>query len=829
VSRLRTVHGQLGIALIGALLLLLVMSALAVGAIYLVNNEKQISGADLESNTAYYAAEAGMEKMISDLASLYTLRQSPTVADVQTLGNFPPALPNFTYPEYQFVVPNNSGIPISERRNISSGPNAGLIAQIIPMTLNVTAQRPTEAQVRMSRSIEVALIPVFQFGVFCDNDCSYFAGPNFDFAGRVHTNGNLFLASSSTLTFHDKVTAVGEVVRAELANGVSTVSTGRTGNVRIPTAPSGCDGSASSCRDLQENEGSKVAGPLSANNTSWTSLSVSSYNGLVLNGRTGAKPLQLPFVTAGVGPIEIIRRPPPGESPVSAVGQSRLFNLSQIRVLLANTAAELPGGAGDAQNIALDNVGIYATGVPVAGANPTYFATADVARDGDWVRPTGFGGAQWPLLNGFLRVEVLHTDGTYSAVTREWLELGFARGLVAPTTGVANGVHPNAILILQQQADRNGNGSLADAGESAVVTGAAAKSNWFPLNLYDTREGEVRDNSLGAASTSCAVGGVMNVVEVDVNNLKRWLAGTIGATGNQVESASQNGYILYFSDRRGTLVASGEYGYEDVANPADSAGTPNGALDPGEDSSGNGLLETAGAGNLGTGFALANGNPYLRMANCTTLGRKNRVTGARHAIKVINGGLGNLPTRPDGTGGFTVASEQPVYLQGDYNANAGGWTAAHAAAAVISDSVTLLSNNWTDYQSFRYPTYQSNVARRATQSYYRFATAAGKSLTFQRPAWGAYEDFGTDGGVHNFLRYLEDWSGVGANYKGSLVSFYYSQYATGTFKCCNTVYSAPTRNYSFDTDFLDPAKLPPGTPHFRDIVNVGFKQDFKAY
>src|SRR3954469_2196671 len=463
------------------------MSALAIGAIYLVNNEKQISGADLESNTAYYAAEAGMEKMISDLANLYTLRQSPTVADIQALGTFPPPLPNFTFPEYQFVVPNNGGIPISERRNISSGPTAGLIAQIIPMTLNVTAQRPTEAQVRMSRAIEVALIPVFQFGVFCDNDCSYFAGPNFDFAGRVHTNGNLFLASSATLTFHDKITAVGEVVRSELANGVSTVSTGRTGSVKIPTSPTGCDGSASACRDLQENEGSKVTGPLSANNTAWTSLSVSTYNGLILNGRTGAKPLQLPFVGGGVGPIEIIRRPPVGESPVSAVGQSRLFNLAQIRVLITNTAGELPGGAGDAQNIALDNVGVYAAGVPVPGASPTYFATADSTKDPDWVRPTGFSGAQWPLLNGFLRIEALHTDGTYCPVTREWLELGFARGLVPPTTGIANGVHPNAILILQQQADRNGNGTLADAGESATVTGAGAQSNWFPLNLYDTR------------------------------------------------------------------------------------------------------------------------------------------------------------------------------------------------------------------------------------------------------------------------------------------------------------------------------------------------------
>ena len=71
---------------------------------------------------------------------------------------------------------------------------------------------------------------------------------------------------------------------------------------------------------------------------------------------------------------------------------------------------------------------------------------------------------------------------------------------------------------------------------------------------------------------------------------------------------------------------------------------------------------------------------------------------------------------------------------------------------------------------------------------------------------GREEDFGTDGGMHNFLRYLENRGANGAtvNYSGSLISMYYSQYNTGKFKCCNAVYGAPTRNYFFDTQFLNP-------------------------
>jgi len=58
-----------------------------------------------------------------------------------------------------------------------------------------------------------------------------------------------------------------------------------------------------------------------------------------------------------------------------------------------------------------------------------------------------------------------------------------------------------------------------------------------------------------------------------------------------------------------------------------------------------------------------------------------------------------------------------------------------------------------------------------------------------------------------------------------MVNLYYSRYGTGAFKCCTTVYSPPTRNYSFDTNFLTPSLLPPGTPEFKDVVDLGFQQN----
>ena len=971
-------------ALISALLLLMLMSALAVAVLIKVNTDQRLQKTDSGNNLAYYGAEAGMEKLTADLGNLYTLNAAPNWCDITALqAGFPSVTDvGVTYSTYAITIPAPPGgctAPPWRVQTISQGPNSGLIAQIVPLTLQVTADRPGGEEVSMVRQVEVALIPVFQFGVFSQSDLSFFPGPDFDFNGRTQTNRNLFLASQSSLTFHTFIRAAGDVVRDQLANGAGTVAQGRTSPVNIPTTTAGCDGAKPACRNLTvtpTNEGSSKNGPTPTYggtgtvNTNWTSLSTSTYNSIILSGSTGVRPLSLSFVQSGVNPIEILRRPA-GEAATSALGESRLYNQAQIRVLLSDDPAELPGGAGDVNNIRLANVQTsaaapdYSKGVPAAvpaglGAMPsgsgkpymTWFAEASTAVQdpttwngttgqrclpADWVtlpstpapasaaftllnyetlpvnvanpkaavftvpatgyapfistanpiappacfataaqaaalRPVGVASVPappttWNLIDGYLRVEIRQADGTYLPVTKEWLELGFARGLNPPTAAAPNPVHPNAILLFQQPADRTGNGVLDTAGAASVCSGglcgiskpaevqtdpnsnryyygdgndatSATRYNWYPINFYDAREGELRENQ--RASTTCFVGGVVNAVEIDVKNLQRWLNGTTGANGKTTEAVTQNGYVLYFSDRRGMLtnpnaggVKNGEYGFEDVINPAVAAGTPNGTLDTGEDADGNGKLDVWGAIDLGLGFGAANsGNPN-KTINCMNMARKNWISGARHVVRLVDGSRGNVPVRwdstPVGGGGFTLATENAAYILGDYNSSvANTFTGAHAASAVIADTVTLLSNGWTDMESFTSPT--DVAGRGGATTYFRVAIASGKNINFPLPVWGGApavpQDFGTDGGVHNFLRYLENWGGSSSNYMGSMVSLYYSQYATGIFKCCGTVYSPPTRNYAFDIDFLDVTKLPPGTPKFRYVVDVGFQQVF---
>jgi len=876
-------HRSRGFTLIASLLLLVLLSGVAVGLMYMVNGSGKVGSSDMEANIAYYGAESGMEKLTSDLASLYQLELAPTQGDLNTLAlSSPPSsaqISGMTYLEnVKWTQTDANGNPITATSIISSGANQGLTAEIIPITLQVTAIRPTGASVSMTRGVQVALIPVFQFGVFSDSDLSYFPGPPFSFKGRVHSNGNLFLAADSgPLVLDAKVTAVGQIIRDRLANNFSN-GANYQGSVFIPDKTGGCDslvgGGAQGpdCLDFgldanNTTDDSSWGGgipPAGAANPNWNTASTGTFNGFVGNAASiGVQPLQLPFVQGATGGIadqqaQIIRRPLPNESATTPLGASREYNKANIRILLADTQAGLrPGSpANDGQDVDLTNGGVP-TAFTVTGApgGTTGTAWADPAKDGNWVALGSNPGlaAPWPLYNGWLRVEYKNAGGAWVGATGEWLQLGWARSLLPPAAPlVGNPVNPNAIIILQELADRNGNGIID--GTDGTVTAASIGGNysWYPINFYDPREGFPRD-ATGLANGSCYANGIMNAVELDAGNLQQWLLGKTGASGALVDPSKENGYLVYFSDRRGMLpnpnarptpgVLNGESGLEDDINTA-NGGTPDGTLEPitagynnsngfsPEDVDENGLLDNWGWANISDGFGInpaANpGNPYVQV-DCFNRGRQNKVTGARHVLRMVDGALNNLPTKANGSGGFTVASENPVYILGNYNSNSGDpfWTnqaaadIPHAAAAVIGDAVTLLSNNWSDLNDMANTTNLGN--RKATDTYYRMAIAAGKNMNFPQPA-GTGNDFGTDGGVHNFLRYIETWPNL--FYRGSLISLYYSEYSTGIFKCCNLVYSPPTRNYFFDTEFLVPTNLPPGTPELQDINNLTYWQSF---
>ena len=207
-------------------------------------------------------------------------------------------------------------------------------------------------------------------------------------------------------------------------------------------------------------------------------------------------------------------------------------------------------------------------------------------------------------------------------------------------------------------------------------------------------------------------------------------------------------------------------------------------------------------------------------------GRLARPVLFRRALKVINGGInvvGGVNVNSLPAAGLNIVSENPMYIYGKFNATSGSAQAdPNVPAALIGDSITLLSRTFRDTMTFVFPNDQNN--RNATGSSYRFAMVTGKTIPFPKPAGWGVEELGSDGGVHNFMKMLEDWGGQTLNYRGSMVSLYYSRQAIGIYRADDNIYSPPTRGYNFDSDFLSPPLLPPGTPMFRDINTLKFRQ-----
>ncbi len=152
------------------------------------------------------------------------------------------------------------------------------------------------------------------------------------------------------------------------------------------------------------------------------------------------------------------------------------------------------------------------------------------------------------------------------------------------------------------------------------------------------------------------------------------------------------------------------------------------------------------------------------------------------------------------TGGLTVASSLPLYIQGDYN------TVGKKPSAVIADAVSLLSNNWKDANS-AVNNVNSGSSRTATPTTINTAFLAGIRDT----AGSQYS-----GGVENYPRLHERWDGVTLSIRGAFVSLWNSQIATGGWKygqqSSNSQYTAPNRNWNYDTDFSSGTNMPPFTP-----------------
>ncbi|HPK03616.1 MAG TPA: hypothetical protein PLS90_14305 [Candidatus Sumerlaeota bacterium] len=150
--------------------------------------------------------------------------------------------------------------------------------------------------------------------------------------------------------------------------------------------------------------------------------------------------------------------------------------------------------------------------------------------------------------------------------------------------------------------------------------------------------------------------------------------------------------------------------------------------------------------------------------------------------------------------GFTVATDDPLYIKGDYN------TVNKTLAMVACDSLMILSNAWNDANSTNY----SN--RIASETTVNTVCMQGNV-----PTGGGYYS----GGVENYFRFLENWSGKDLNFSGSIILMWASQKFLGKWGQSN-VYSPPNRKWSWDTA-LGGINGPPGAPRVVELEKKDWK------
>ena len=189
------------------------------------------------------------------------------------------------------------------------------------------------------------------------------------------------------------------------------------------------------------------------------------------------------------------------------------------------------------------------------------------------------------------------------------------------------------------------------------------------------------------------------------------------------------------------------------------------------------------------------------------------------AVRVVNGS--KLPIFGSTKNGFTLVTPFPLYVWKDYNSqdNTGSSlglygtataTAHTSPAALMADSITVLSDNWNDN------TFTANPS--ASSTTVNAAILTGIVQT-DNTISGDYS-----GGVENFIRLLEDWGSSTLTYNGSIVVMFPSSYATNHWVASgggsSHYYNAATRHWSFDLNFTKGQNyLPPLTPSVVNFAN----------
>ncbi len=223
-------------------------------------------------------------------------------------------------------------------------------------------------------------------------------------------------------------------------------------------------------------------------------------------------------------------------------------------------------------------------------------------------------------------------------------------------------------------------------------------------------------------------------------------------------------------------------------------------------------------------------------SSATTTVSQGTGSGARTAVRLLN--ASDLPNRRDSDPsnsflpeGISVATNAAIYTVGHFNADGtlqsdlSDMTTPESnevPAAIIADAVSILSSAWdtTDFVTGQVVPSGDLTSSNSSRPNANHTEVSAAFLT------GIVSTTGTSnsqysGGVENYPRFHERWSGKSLRYRGSIVALFESEVATGTWN--QSKYGAPRREWGFNSLFGSQRRYPPGTPIIRTFRRLDYR------
>ena len=190
-----------------------------------------------------------------------------------------------------------------------------------------------------------------------------------------------------------------------------------------------------------------------------------------------------------------------------------------------------------------------------------------------------------------------------------------------------------------------------------------------------------------------------------------------------------------------------------------------------------------------------------------------------YGVRVQNGwrlqaSIGGAPT----VQGITWATDQAFYVWGDYNSS------NKIPSAFLADTFNALSNNWSWTRDRNSTSWNGKGSASTTTVNAAILSGTDSTGGVEGTAGqgGSY-----NGGLENYPRFHENWSGNTWYYLGSFVSLGTPNTKDGPWQYGNPNYTAPQRIWDYDTDFNNSDNLPPLTPRFVYLRQELFVRDFE--